>query len=654
MTFLQPLLLAGLPLIGLPILIHLINRQRHRTIPWAAMMFLLDAKRMTKGMARIRFWLIMTMRMLAIAALLLGVARPLASGWVGLTMGGQAETTLILLDRSASMEQQELQSGLSKRATAVSKIAELIKTLGEDTRIVLIENTTVQPILLESSATLSKLAETGPTDTSADIPAMFQAALDYVADNQVGRTDVWVCSDLRASDWKPDDGRWSAIRAGFEKAEGLRFNLLCYPELPQDNVSVWVDEVHRIVSGSSAELQLDITLERSGTAATPLRVPLEIFVNGTRSVVNVEMTDSQFALQGHTIPLDSLNAEGSGHVEVPTDSGAADNSFFFAFAIPPDQHTIIVSDESRVVEPVRIAVTSGSDPSLSYTAEVVAPSALQTVDWSQACLLVWQAPLPSGAAAESLQRYATSGRPVIFFPPAQPNDQTLYGIHWGTWQELGTTPTGVSNWRDDSDLLADSRSGTKLPLGKLRVQRYCTLEGDGIQLARLDDGRPLLLRSAANAENVYFCATLPGEEYSTLAQDGVTFYVMLQRAIAEGAAVLGSAKQAEAGAVAAAEVVDWTPSTDAPQDVLSIQRPYRAGAYEKDARRIAINRPHSEDATTTLDDTALQQIFQGLTYLRVDDRVGDTSSLANEIWRAFLVTMAVALLAEAWLCVGWK
>ncbi|MEZ6147102.1 MAG: BatA domain-containing protein [Planctomycetaceae bacterium] len=110
MTFLQPILLAGLPLVALPILIHLINRWRHRKVEWGAMMFLLDAKRLTRGMAKLRFWLIMAMRMLAIAALLFAFARPLTSGWLGLAIGGQVETTIILLDRSASMEQTDLNS----------------------------------------------------------------------------------------------------------------------------------------------------------------------------------------------------------------------------------------------------------------------------------------------------------------------------------------------------------------------------------------------------------------------------------------------------------------------------------------------------------------------------------------------------------------
>src|SRR5262252_2927552 len=105
MSFLQPLLLAALPLVALPIVIHLINQRRYQTIRWAAMMFLLAANRMSRGYARLRQWLIMAFRMAAIAGLIFAVSRPLAGGWLGLAAGGRADTTIILLDRSPSMQQ---------------------------------------------------------------------------------------------------------------------------------------------------------------------------------------------------------------------------------------------------------------------------------------------------------------------------------------------------------------------------------------------------------------------------------------------------------------------------------------------------------------------------------------------------------------------
>ena len=91
------MLLAALPLVALPIIIHLINQRRYQTVRWGAMMFLLAANRLSRGYARLRQWLIMAFRMLAIAALIFAIARPLASGWLGLTAGGRADTTIILL-----------------------------------------------------------------------------------------------------------------------------------------------------------------------------------------------------------------------------------------------------------------------------------------------------------------------------------------------------------------------------------------------------------------------------------------------------------------------------------------------------------------------------------------------------------------------------
>ena len=140
MTFLQPLLLFGLPLIGLPILIHLINRRRHRTVAWGAMKFLLDAQRLQRNMARLRYWLIMAMRMLALAGLIFAAGRPLSSGWLGAAAGSQAETTLLLLDRSPSMEQLNPRTRRSKRSTALAKLSDLLQTT-DPGRTVLIEST---------------------------------------------------------------------------------------------------------------------------------------------------------------------------------------------------------------------------------------------------------------------------------------------------------------------------------------------------------------------------------------------------------------------------------------------------------------------------------------------------------------------------------
>src|SRR6478672_8890685 len=149
MSFLQPWLLAALPLIALPVIIHLINQRRYQTIRWAAMMFLLAANRMSRGYAKLRQFLILLFRVLAIAGLIFAVSRPLAGGWLGRTGGGRPDTTIILLDRSPSMRQQSAGSVVSKLDAGRHQLARTLGTLGSG-RWVLIESTTNTPREIES------------------------------------------------------------------------------------------------------------------------------------------------------------------------------------------------------------------------------------------------------------------------------------------------------------------------------------------------------------------------------------------------------------------------------------------------------------------------------------------------------------------------
>ena len=649
MSFYQGYLLWGLLLAGLPLLIHLINRQRHRTIPWAAMMFLLDAKRMTKGMARLRFWLIMLMRMLAIAGLIFAIARPLASGRFGLALGGKADTVVVVLDRSASMEQKAAISGKSKRTTALDKIADLLKKVGGNSEIVLVENTENKAIILESAAALPELPETGESATSADIPAMLQTALDHVNENQTGRTDIWICSDVRDNDWHKDDGRWKSIQQGFEKLDGVRFYLLNYPDVDPDNISVRVSNVRRRQIGRTAELVMDISVKRDSDSTQLKNVPLEFVINGARSVLNVELTEREFTLQGHAMEIDESIETGWGQVEIPPDSNMQDNLFAFVFAEPSVLKSTIVAEETLSGGALQLALTSGADPALKYEADIIKPSQAAGIDWNSTTLLIWQAPLPDGLIAQQIKSFVDSGRPVIFFPPGQSNSNEAFGASWELWTQSATS-VPISQWRFDSGLLKNANSGTSLPLGKLKTYRFCGIKNGGNVLARYQDGQPLLTRVDTNGAPVYFCATLPQFEYSSLAQDGVAFYVMLHRALMIGMEKQGKAKLLTAGSSAAKPVVEWSPLSPSAKEVVSASRPFLAGAYEKDEKFVALNRPAGEDLEATLDDATVDGLFAGLEFHRVEDRVGTETSLASEIWRAFLFLMALALIVEAILC----
>jgi hypothetical protein len=657
-NFLQPLALFALPLIALPILIHLINQQRHRTLPWGAMMFLMSAKRMSKGMAQLRHLLIMLMRMLAIGALVFVVSRPLAGGWLGGVGLGKLDATLILLDRSASMEMADLQAGESKRSTALKLVAQLLEQNGYGTHLILIDSTNGQAHEVASPKALLNLPITEATATSTDIPGMFESALAYLKANNSGRADVWICSDLNEHDWQPDSGRWGAIREEFTQLEGTHHFLLSYADRSSSNLSVRVENVRRWKSSNSAELLLDVTVQVEGRSGVAQRVPIEFEVNNIRSVVELEMDTWGASLQGHRIPIDARLSSGWGSVQLPGDVNPLDNRYFFVFSKPPVRRAIIVSDDTRTSETFRRALAIPTETGLQHHINVIPVARVGEIDWESTGLLIWQAPLPQGHIAEQIENFINTGRVVLFFPPVQSSgsyrpvedsdlSEHVFGSRWGGWQIPEQDQAKITWWRGDADLFVNADSGDALPLNELRTYQYCNLETPGTTLARYGDDNPMLTRLPTDRGGVYFCSTLPTAQFSSLERDGVVFYVMLQRALTEGCRSLATTSQRDAGPSVLADRDQWeavAPAADAP--TLS-QRGLHAGVYRDVEYWAAVNRSRAEDSTKVTPIATVDELFDGLSYRRIDVAVGDTSALASEIWRAFLVAMGLALIVEA-------
>jgi hypothetical protein len=644
-TFLHPILLAGLALTALPIVIHLINQLRYRTIRWGAMMFLLQANRMSRGLARLRQWLILLMRMLAIACLVFVISRPLASGWMGWLSAGHADTTIILLDRSPSM--QESSGGRSKLATARGQLAETLSRFSS-TRWVLIESATDRPRELESPSALELLPETGPTSAAADLPAMLTAARDYIVANQAGRTEVWICSDLRAGDWGADDARWSKLRSSFAGLpQPVRFHLLAYSQPPGTDISVRVTGLRRRKLGDAAELLVSLRLSRQ-EAGDAVSVPVQFEIGPARSTLNVELSGTSVEVLEHRLPLDRQHLRGWGRVSIPADANLADNEYYFSYDATQSAHAVVVSDDHEAAEPLQLMASIAPDPSDACTAEILRAEQIAEIEWNHVALLLWQAPLPEGDTARQLAAFVDRGGQVIFFPPRQVSGQEAFGLRWETWSPVKDDVL-IDRWRGDEGLLADTQSGAALPVGKIKLKNVCALGGEATPLATLKGGTPLFARAETLRGGVYFCATTPAAADSNLAGEGVVLYVAIQRALAAGAAALGTARQIVAGGQPSDEAAVWQKLAGS-ESTLSSENAVQAGAYSDGDVLLAVNRPENEDRPDILADERVAALFEGLDFTRIDQVASRKRSLVEELWRPFLVVMMLVLLVEAWLC----
>tara|TARA_R110002072_G_scaffold302999_1_gene491006 strand:+ start:29130 stop:31196 length:2067 start_codon:yes stop_codon:yes gene_type:complete len=652
MTFLQPILLAALPLIALPVIIHLINQRRYQSVRWGAMMFLLAANRMSRGYARLRQILILIFRTLAVAGLIFAVSRPLASGWLGLTAGGKADTTIILLDRSPSMQEQGAGTGVSKLQAGREQLASTLETLGSD-RWVLVQTTSEGAAEIESPDSLRKLPATESVGTSSDLPGMLEQARDYIQANSTGRTEVWICSDIRENDWNAESSRWQSIRDSFlELPQAVRFHLLAYPTEASSNTSVRVTNVRRFETVDNAELLVSLKVSRDASKEDSVTLPVQFEIEGARSELTVNVDGPALELIDHRIPIERSNDRGWGKVSIPADSNMADNEFYFVFDRPRKRHTLVVSNDPQTAIPLQLAASISPGPSIECSAETLSEEQLAAVDWDTVSLVLWHAPLPKDDAAATLNDYIDRGGQVVFLPPREPGSAEFRNVSWTSWSDQ-PTPVSVESWRGDQGILANSQSGAALPVGELQIQQLCGLNGEITPLASLRNGQTLFAHLPTTRGGVYFCTTTPNMSDSSLTTNGVVLYVFIQRAIAAGAAVLGQTQQLTAGAAATGEPLDWK-QIIGPDDALSTDYAHQSGIYSAGEKLLAVNRDGAEDQAGTLDDDRLTGLFAGLNFNRVDDRAGNFEGLIQEVWRMFLVTMLIALIVEAILCMPRK
>jgi len=653
MNFLQPFLLAALPLASLPIIIHLINQRRYQSVRWAAMMFILAANRMSRGYARLRQYLIMAMRVLAIAALIFAISRPLTGGWLGRAGGGKPDTTIILMDRSPSMGQSAAGAGGSKFETGRRQLAEALKTLGS-TRWVLIESATNVPRELESIDSLLTTPSAEITSAPSDLPAMLQAARDYVRANKSGRTEIWICSDIRDNDWNAEGGRWQPLRESFtEFAQGVRFHLLAYPQPAPGNISVRVTEAKRQKTADGAELLVSLRLKREGASEAKETIPVRFEIAGARSEVAVEVVGSGAELKEYRIALGPGTERGWGRVTIPADSNLADNEFYFAFSQPDPRLSVIVSDDPLAAAPLQLAASITPDPAIIANTEVVTPDGVAAVEWEKVGLLVWNAPLPDAASAQAIKQYVDRGGQVIFVAPKAPGSGEFAGVSWTEWTQP-PQEVPVETWRGDQDILANTLSGAALPVGNLKVRKWCGIKGEVTPLASLRGGGPLLARLTTNAGGVYFLATSPAPSESSLANDGVVLYVMVQRALAAGASVLGTTRQLSAGDPVVGDNPSQWKKLAGSDIAVSTDFRLHGGVYQSGEKLVAVNRPAAEDASAILANDRVAGLFKGLDFSRVDEQAGSLGSIIQEIWRVFLASMMIAMLVEAALCLPKK
>lgn len=638
MTFLQPLALFGLLLALAPIIIHLLNLLRHRTQAWAATRFLLQARKSSSRVSKLKRWLTLLFRVLALGALAFMLSRPMTGGDSLFSLSkGSPEALILVLDRSASMETRTETDPRTKREIALEAFQSFAKPWPES-RLVVIDSALREPFFIDDAASVKDPSLSryfGPTDTAADLPGTLIKAIEWLNDTGVGTAEILLASDMQASNWELDGNSDAFVRINRElkeKEDFWKLTLLQLDDTPPYNLNLAFEQVNR----KPKSVEPVLNLSRKGTGSE--RVLFSTNTNGKPGNLEVDLS-SQSTLWRPSFQLEDEPDEGWISILSPDDFCLSDNVGYLIYGATEPPKVAVRSQHPRV----SLILRSASQTEDGDLADSLPAGSLDLKDLGIRRILAHQGKFDAEDDA-TLQRFVNSGGTLVLFPPDSPDSSGFSFLSWEAREEKKDDDFFYVNaWRKDSGLLANSSDGNRLPLDKLDIRiRRVPVQGEPI--AYYSDGKPFLTSLTMGKGVIYSFSTLPLDDWSGLA-NGYVLVPALQRLIEESSSSNTFIQSWACGGKETRDAIltDFESMTGGKDPSLE------AGVYRVEGRLTAVNRPREENEAQFLKAGMIGGKLPGITPRIMDGENVSESTDRTEVWSFFLILCLVLLLGEAFL-----
>jgi hypothetical protein len=348
MSFLAPLFFAGLAALAIPVLIHLIQREKKQIQHFPSLMFIRRVPYKSVQRRRIHNWLLLLVRLTALFLIVFAFARPFfRRNDVATAPGVGAREVVVMLDQSYSMGYADRWD----RARAAARDA--LNALGPSDRGSVVLFSSNAEIAARSTAEKNQLLGAVPSGAPSAGSTRYAPALkvagSILAESPLPRKEAILISDFQRGGWRGEEG--SRLPLGATLTPVSVGGAATMPNVAVTSVSLGrstfqdkervavtaavVNRAEQAVSGGTLALEIDgrpIQSER-----------LDVPASGSASI----------AFMPFTVTGRNMRAT----VRVGNDALPADNAFNF-----------VVSP----AVPVRVAVLSGTTSASLYLMRALA------------------------------------------------------------------------------------------------------------------------------------------------------------------------------------------------------------------------------------------------------------------------------------------
>ena len=441
MSFLfQSLLTVGLPLVGVPLLIHLINLRRHRRIRWAAMEFLLESEKRNKKWILLRQFLLLLLRTSAVALVVLMLAGPVLRSQWGQIFGSGTTHHLILLDDSYSMaDRWEQTSALDEAKRVIAALVDQAAQQPHGQKLTLLRFSQAkdlsagalpdvddrpldQQLLDELEVMLGKMtvaeSDAGPIE-------VLQAAARLPEADQDETRIIYLISDFRAPQWKEDAQLRQHLLQLRKNAQQM--HLVGCVDHRRANLAITQLGPESGIRAAGVETWMELSVANYGEQPA-LAVVVRVEQDGHQlpSVQFDEIPAGEQATRRFRVTF----AESGAHqlqAALETDTVKTDNRRYFACHVP-SQFPVLLIDGSRGGDDgyyLRTALSPGGTSNSGWSPRTEPASFLRQHElldqFAAICLL--DLPRLDDSEVFALQEYVEGGGGLAIFvgPQTQPS-----------------------------------------------------------------------------------------------------------------------------------------------------------------------------------------------------------------------------------------
>jgi len=510
--FINASLLGGLALIALPVVLHLIMRQRPKRLEFPALRFVEKRHETNQRRLRLRHILLLLLRAGTIALLALALARPSVN--LGGRLGSrQAPVAAALLFDTAPRMAYRHQNHTRLEAAQELGLWLLAQLPPESQIAVLDARPASVAFQVDRAAARDRVGKLRLSSRGEALPQLMLQAAELLARSELGQKELYVFTDLSKSAWP--EAAVDRLRKRLDELPGMSIYVIDVGVAESQNFSLGRLYLSDQVLSQRSTLRIQCPIHRRGPAA---ECTVELYLvdrNGNqqrRNATVVRLEDNQ----GQRLRF-SLASLGPGTHQgmvriVGADGLAEDDVRYFTVEVRPPWKVLVVAPEPA--ERRALYLTEALSPTgmrrrgeIRFDCRVVPDEQLAETSlaaYDAVCLLD---PRPLEPAVwQKLADFAAEGGGVAVFlgrhalPVDSFNQSPAADLLPGRLLRQARRPDGDCYLAPDDYehpvLAAFGRLSVAVPWPTMPVFRYWELEpassGVGVVI-RYSDGRPALL-----------------------------------------------------------------------------------------------------------------------------------------------------------------